>query len=195
MEHLFERSSDMRSKVQIFSLLFVAIFSLTLSHASDIPSPSVVPHATSELSPEDKLLGLAKDHFQEDKQCVLPAEEILLRAVATDKSVDFLQGPQNDVDPQIAAHWKEDRIIKADRLAWLCADGAASALVRSRDISISAARIDGALDLVRAKVRFPLHTWKCVFTGPIYLDNCSIRSLFLQHTYITNLKADGLTVE
>jgi hypothetical protein len=138
-------SSDMRSKVQIFSLLFVAIFSLTLSHASDIPTPSVVPNTTSELSPEDKLLRLAKEHFKEDKQYVLPAEEILLRAVATDKPVDFLTGTQNDVDPQIAAQWKEDRIIRANRLAWLCTDAAASALVSSRDISISGARIDGAL--------------------------------------------------
>jgi hypothetical protein len=144
----------------------------------------------AETPVELKLLNLAQMNFKND---VKPAEEILFRNTANGTLADCKQG--QDANPANAATWGDDRIIRADRLLWLCTDRGASALVTSRGIEIAGARIDGKLDLAWAKIRFPLRTIKCAFTEDIILDRASLRSLLLRATYIKRLHGDGLTVE
>lgn len=51
--------------------------------------------------------------------------------------------------------WPTNMAIRSDRLAWLCLNPAASAMVAHRGVAIRGFRFDGALDLDHAGIDFP----------------------------------------
>ena len=153
---------------------------------------SAAPVEVAPVPPYAKLLELAKNHFNED---IWPAEEKLFRAAAHGEDADCGQGAGDEADPAKAAGWKTDRVIRSDRLKWLCTDPAASELVSSRGISILGARIDGVLDLQWARITYPLQMRRCAFTEKLILERSHLRSLNLQGTFVKDLAAAGLNVD
>jgi sRNA-binding regulator protein Hfq len=141
---------------------------------------------------ETNLLQLAKERFTNDLSV---AEEKLFRAVARGEEFHFTTGSAKEDDPANSSNWGKDRVIRADRLAWLCTDAAASALVTYRGISISGLRIEGVLDLEWANVAFPISALNCAFKNSILLTECHLCALCLDGTHIKDLRADGLRVE
>ena len=100
-----------------------------------------------------KVLDLAAARFHD----IWPAERILFETAASGKHPDFTLGEA------------KDRIIRADRISWVCANPEASAQVTYRGLSITGAAIDGEVDLSWAKVPFPLKMEQCVFKGAVNL--------------------------
>jgi hypothetical protein len=100
-----------------------------------------------------------------------------------------------EADPAKAADWKTERVIRSDRLKWLCTDPAASELVSPRGISIIGARIDSVLNLQWARVTYPLQMRRCAFTEKLILEGSHLCSLNLQATFVKDLAAAGLNVD
>src|SRR5271166_2504661 len=99
---------------------------------------------------------LAANRFGQD---IWPAEEKLLEAAANGKDADC------------TSILEKDRIVRGDRLSWLCTNQDASAHVTYRGISIIGAQIEGELDLAWGKISFPLRTRQCFFKESIILQN------------------------
>ena len=138
-----------------------------------------------------KLLDLAVGKFGTLSQ----AEKKLFEAVANGKSADCSADSEEDNDPADADKWDDERVMKADRIAWLCTDPQASALVTYRGIVVEGARIDGKLDLEFVRIPFPLYFEKSAFPAGIDLHNAEICELYLGGTYTGPIRADGLKVE
>lgn len=72
-------------------------------------------------------------------------------------------GPEERKDPHnnpsAAGKWEPDCRIRADLLRWLCIDNTAESLVDLDGIIVQGARIEGALYLSSASIRFPLEFW------------------------------------
>ena len=97
-----------------------------------------------------KLLELARGKFD----TLAHAEEKLFRAAVDGKVADYSADSEEENDPAGAEKWGDERVHKADCIAWLCTDPQASALVSHRGIQVKGARIDGELDLRFAKIPF-----------------------------------------
>jgi len=82
-----------------------------------------------------KLLELAKEKFGK----LSKAEENLFKAVAKGETADYSAKAKKDNDPSKAEKWGKERVLKADRIAWLCIDPQASALVTYRGIFVRGA--------------------------------------------------------
>jgi hypothetical protein len=153
---------------------------------------SVAPVEVAPVPPDAKLLELAKNHFSEG---ISPAEEKLFRAAANGEDADYSQEGGDGADPAKAAGWKTVRVIRSDRLRWLCTDPVASDLVSCRGISIIGAHIDGVLDLQWARIPYPLQMRRCAFTEKLILERSHLRSLNLQAAFVKELAAAGLNVD
>ena len=158
-----------------------------------------VSNATADISDADKLIKLARKHFTND---ITFAEKQLLQHATSGESLDCpptkkdSQNTTNNLcSPSTADRWSTNRVIRADRIAWLCTDPAASSLVTYRGITLEHARIEGELDLKWAKVPFPMDLEKCAFTDTITLENTHLRGLDLTGSFIHDLDGDGLEVE
>jgi sRNA-binding regulator protein Hfq len=141
-----------------------------------------------------KLLELAKKKYG----ILNEAERKLFQGVAKGESIDFSSAPENDNEnnnPANAKDWGEERILKADRIAWLCTEPKASALVTHRGIEIWGARIDGKLDLEFTRISFPLRIIACAFQEEMRLLHANIHSLYLNGTHTGPIWAHGLKVE
>jgi hypothetical protein len=149
----------------------------------------------AEAPVEVPLLELAKTHFNDIKPAEQNLFETFFRNTANGLKTDCTRGSDVEDDPANAGAWKENRIIRAEWLSWLCTDPQAAGKVTSRGIEIAGARIDGRVDLAWAKIQFPLRTFKCAFTGKIVLDRSFLVGLYLQGTYIKDLEGDSPTVE
>jgi len=121
-----------------------------------------------------KLLELAAARFYQD---IWPAEQRVFEAVASGEVADCIELAE------------KDRIIRADRLSWLCTNREASAQVTHRGLSISGAKIDGKVDLAWAKISFPITAFKCVFKDTIILSYGHIAYLNFEGSAVTDLKA------
>lgn len=141
---------------------------------------------------ETKLLELARERFTNTLSL---AEEKLFRAAASGRVADCRSGSEEGDDPANSSNWGKDRIVKANRLAWLCTDPTASALVTYRGIFVTGARIEGILDLEWANIAFPLVISKCAIGQTIKLRHCHLHTLNLFGTHIKDLQAHGLEVE
>ena len=179
---------DLGMKISFRRLLVLVTATLALSATAT----SMTPVEVASNPPSTKLLELAKSHFNKD---IWPAEEKLFRMVADGEEADCSQGAGDEADPAKAADWKTGRVIRSDRLRWLCTDPAASELVSSRGISILGARIDGVLNLQWARITYPLQMRRCAFTEKLVLERSHLRSLNLQATFVKDLAAAGLTVD
>ena len=94
------------------------------------------------------LLELAKERFPDDWTA---ADEILFAQTANGQVADYGKG-----DPAEADKWGEDRVLKPDRIEWLCTDRQAGAEIGRRGVRIKGARIEGRIDLALAKIDFTL---------------------------------------
>jgi hypothetical protein len=137
-----------------------------------------------------RLLALANQRFGE----LTPAETQMLQAACTgDLAACAQQG--EDMDPANAAAWGAHRVIRADRIAWLCTDREASACVSYHGVRVLAARIEGRLDLEGAEVKFPLWFASCALAEDLNLRGSHLKVLFLQRTYVRAIGADDLRVD
>ncbi len=135
------------------------------------------------------LLELAGERFG----ALTEAEEKLFRAVVNGELADCSDKLEENNEPNGAKQWdKKTRVIRADRVEWLCTDPEASALVTHKGIHVKGARIDGELDLSYASISFPLDFEKSAFAGGINLQYAEIRGLFLIGTHTGPIYGDGL---
>jgi hypothetical protein len=126
-----------------------------------------------------KLLELAASRFD----TISPAEQKLFDAAADGKDADCM------------CLLEKDRIIRGDRLLWLCTNPDASVQVTYRGVSVLGAKIDGEVNLEWAKISFPLKIRQCEFTEGINLQNSHLASFDLADTSIKDLRAEQLVVE
>ncbi len=146
----------------------------------------------TETPAEVHLLNAAKVYFGND---IMPSEEKLFRKAANGLLADFATGAPGVDSPYNAAAWKDDRVIRATRLAWLLVDSQASSQVPPRGVSINGARIEGKLDLEGVKVPFQISISNSFFTDIIELRRASLRLLYLGGSHTKGLIGDGLNVE
>ena len=146
----------------------------------------------TETPAEVHLLNAAKVYFGND---IKPSEEKLFRKAANGLQADFTTGAPDVDSPDNAATWKEERVIRANRLIWLLVDSQASSQVPPRGLFINGARIEGKLDLEGAKVSFQISISNSFFTDSIDLRRASLRLLYLGGSHIKGLTGDGLNVE
>ena len=137
----------------------------------------------------DALLQLARERFEDLTQ----AEEAMVRAAGDGTIANCTLG-ESDTDPAHAEQWSEHRVIRADRIAWLCTEADASARVSHHGIQVKAARIEGELDLRDAEVGFSLYFESCAVLNRINLHGAQVKNLYLPGTHTRALKADGLKV-
>jgi hypothetical protein len=99
---------------------------------------SAPPETDQKPDRATRLVELARQQFGE----LTPAETKMLEAVATGIVAECAKEGE-DTDPANAASWGDDRVIHADRIAWLCTDPEASACVSYHGVQVTAARIEG----------------------------------------------------
>jgi hypothetical protein len=138
-----------------------------------------------------KLLDLARKKFG----ALTETEKILFQAVVNGELADFSDSLDKNNDPNGAEKWGDERVLKADRIAWLCTDPEASDMVTHKGIRVKGARIDGELDLEYARISFPLYFEKSAFPGGTNLRYAEIRELFLIGTHTGPINADGVKIE
>jgi sRNA-binding regulator protein Hfq len=143
----------------------------------------------------DQLVALARPAIRKLTGADLtPAEEKFLRAVAEGQIADFSAEKQEDNDPSNASQWKEERVLRASCIAWLCTDPDAAKLLTHRGILAQGLRIDGELDLIFAKLDVPLSFQKCAFAGTVNLRQADLQSLTLDGTHVVEIAADAVRV-
>jgi sRNA-binding regulator protein Hfq len=144
----------------------------------------------------DQLVNLARPAIRKLMGSDLTAaEEKFLRAVAEGQIADFSSQKEEENDPANASQWKEERVLRAPCIAWLCTYPDASKFLTHRGIVLQGARIDGELDLHYAKIDVPLHFRGCAFAASINLKHADLKSLTLSGTHTLAIAADGLKVE
>ena len=138
-----------------------------------------------------KLIELARKKFGKLNK----AEKKLFCHIADGEVADYSVKKGKDNNPSDSDKWGSERVLDADRIVWLCIDQQVSAIVTYKGISVKGARIDGELNLVYARISFPLYFEKSAFTGGIYLRQGEIRSLCLSGTHTGPIDGEGLKVE
>jgi sRNA-binding regulator protein Hfq len=185
-EAIWGRSLLRKGRIRI--LLCVLLVSLTFCRAG----------TAGGSENERDLLRLAREKFgrlTEGKKKLTEAEEKLFRAVANGGVADYSAEDANDNDPADANNWGRERVIDANRIAWLCTDKRASELVMHGGIWVKGACIDGEIDLLFAKVPFPLYFEKSAVAKGFHLAHAGIPALNLAGTRTGPIGADGLKVE
>ena len=145
-------------------------------------------------APEDKakkLLELAEKQFG----TLTSAEKKLFTAAAKGKIAIYRAGSEEDDDPANAGNWPEERKLEANRIAWLCTDHGAAALVTHRGVLIIGVRVDGELDLNFARIHFPLVVYGSAFAEDMNLMHTDIPCFFLPGTHTRSIYADGIKVD
>jgi hypothetical protein len=146
----------------------------------------------AEAPAETQLLKAAKIYFGDD---IKPAEEKLFRKTANGLPADFTTGQTGDDSPDNATAWKDNTVIRANRIAWLLVNPQASSQITPLGVLIDGARIDGGLDLAATTVSFPIRISHSSFTNSIDLRRASLRILDLEGSHSKDLLGDGLNVE
>lgn len=119
------------------------------------------------------------------------AEQRFFQAVGNRQTADYSSKEEQDNDPANAGKWEDDRVLKADRIAWLCTDVEALSLVSHHGIEVNGARIDGDLELEYAKLRFPLIFKRCALLGRANLRNSEICSLNFVGSHTRSIDCAG----
>jgi len=138
-----------------------------------------------------KLLELAREDFGK----LTRAEAKFFKAVAKGEVADYRSKSEEKNDPARAEDWGRGRVLKGDRIEWVCTEPEAAALVGCRGIRVKGARVSGELSLEYAKIEFPLRFENCVFTERIDLRYASVRGLYFKGTHSGAVAADGMRVE
>lgn len=142
-------------------------------------------------SEAQRLLELAEAKFGE----LTKAEKKLFQKVADGGEAIYSSCNEKIDDPANAQNWGEDRLLKADRIVWLCTNSEAMKFVSHKGIIIIGARIDGEIDLSFAVIPFQLTFIFCVIHERISLLNAEIGGLFLSGSHIGSITADRLNVK
>ncbi len=138
-----------------------------------------------------KLLELARQKFG----TLTEAEQKFFKAVANGEVADYNAEVEENNNPANAAKWGPERVLKADRIAWLCIDLQASNLATHRGIQLKGVRIEGQPNLEYAKISFPLVFEKSSIPQGMNLRDAKIRELNLDSTHTGSIDGDGLTVD
>jgi hypothetical protein len=96
---------------------------------------------------------------------------------------------------QIALFAESAAPLPADRIAWLCTDREAVALVTRQGIWLRGGRIDGELILSNAQIPFPLTFVGTTFSKGIALQHAHLPMLVAERTVTQEVHADGVRVE
>ena len=140
---------------------------------------------------EEKLIELAKERFG----TLTEAEEKLFRAVARGEVADYTSGSKEADNPANAKGWGDERVLAANRIAWLCTDPQAVKLVSRKGLTVRGSRIDGELDLEEAEIPFRLDIKYSALPEGLQLLYCKVRGLYLDGSHTGPILADGLQVE
>ena len=112
----------------------------------------------------DQVLAKAQEKFGND---LYPAEEKLFQEFGTVQTVNFSE---------------ENKILRADRLSWLCREF--WKLCLPHGIDIQGAYISGSLDLRFAKIEVPLRFSNCQFNKALLLKQAELKELDLSGSHI-----------
>ncbi len=118
------------------------------------------------------------------------AEGELFRAAQTGGKASALAKNEHENDPAKAAKWNADRVVRAECIAWVCTDPQASSLVSYKGLDLCGMRIDGDLDLRKAKIEFFLSAQKCAFSGGILLRDTEVRGLDFSTCHVKSPNLD-----
>jgi hypothetical protein len=116
----------------------------------------------------DQVLTKAQEKFGDD---LYPAEEKLFREFGTVQTIKFS---------------KENRILRADRLSWLCRESEFWKLCLPHGIDIEGADIFASLDLRLAKIEVPLRFSNCQFHKALLLKQAELKELDLSGSQISS---------
>jgi len=155
----------------------------------------LIVSSAAETNSSKELLELARARFKGELLPLLPSEESLFTAVANGEPKNYNDPSGKDNDPANADNWASDRVLRASRIAWLCTDRRAAALVTYRGLAVTGARIDEKLDLDFARVLFPLRFLNCGFTEILSLTRARLLFLDLGGSYLRGLQADYAQIE
>ncbi len=139
----------------------------------------------------DELLKLARQHFGKLTQ----AETKLFNAVAKGEPAVYLAKDPTKDDPALGDQWGKPRTLLADRIEWLCTDREASQFVGHKGIQIIGAKIEGHLDLMFARIAFPIVLLSCRVLEPMNFIHSKVGGLFFNGSHIAGLEADSLSAE
>jgi len=155
---------------------------------------TVLSNTISETPAGDKLLELAQKQFPNG---ISASETNLLLGVASGEGFEYYRTRSKIEDePTNSEAWPENRVIRADRLAWLCKDPDASKFVTSRGIEIEGIRIIGRLELGDADIVFPLSMDRCAFPDGLRLRNSHLNSLYLIGSWVRHdFQADEVKID
>src|SRR5262249_54286018 len=140
--------------------------------------------------PESTLVELARKKFA----MLSPAEEELFRAAQEGRRGSALTGDEKEDKPANAANWNASRVVRGERIAWLCTDPQASALVTYRGLELYGMRIDADVNLNDAEIKFPLKARMCAFSGDVLLQFAQLKEFYLFGCVIKSLNASGANI-
>ncbi len=135
---------------------------------------------------EPMLSELAEQYFAPFSR----AEGELFRAAQKGGEASALAKNEDENDPAKAAKWNADRVVRAKCIEWVCTDPQASTLVSYQGLDLRGMRIDGDLDLRKAKIDFFLSAQKCAFFGSILLRDTEVRGLDFSTCHVKSLNPD-----
>ncbi len=139
----------------------------------------------------DDLLRLAESAFVD----LNDAERTLFGLISFGRNIKFTEEKLDDIDLAASDSWGRDRVIRADRLKWLCMDPKASEFIPMRGVDLGGVKIEGILALELAILPFPVLFKKCVFSDTIRLLQAKIQGLSFNGSWTKSIIADGLTLD
>jgi hypothetical protein len=124
---------------------------------------------------------------------------LLTAATAAPETLVGLCGESYDENDKVnnptqAEKWAPYRNVRADLIRWLCTDPDALKLIASTGIQVIGARIVGALNLVFAKVPFPLVFRRCWFIEGVNLSRAHLLMLDLSGSRTGDLVGIQLSI-
>jgi hypothetical protein len=128
-----------------------------------------------------------------------PAEVRLLRKVKVGQvawggmNTDY-SSPENDPANAALYNWPSERSIRAELIRWLCIWQMSSKVLDPRGIYITAAWIDGILDLSHLDVPVPLTLSRCHIPKGINLEFAVLPFLALDGSWTGPIEGKGLSV-
>jgi hypothetical protein len=140
---------------------------------------------------ERQLLNLARQKFG----TLTEAEEKLFQAVAIGGLADYSTGSEEKDDPAKGDQWGQERVLRADRIAWLCTDLEASKQVTHKGVRVKGAGVIEELELQYARIPFPLYFEKVALPGGINLSHAQVVALYLPGTHTARIRAESLKIE
>lgn len=134
-----------------------------------------------------KLLRLAEDMFGDD---ISNTEKILFVDTANGYGIDY-----GDGDPSEAEKWGDERLLRADRIEWLCTNRDAAKEITHNGVCIIGAIIKDVLDLSFARIDFPLLIARSAILSGINMEFAHLYALNLAGTHSGPICANDISVE